>query len=162
MNEESDSSAKKRTRNVFTQSEDEQIRRLIEQYGDGDWKRIAEGVPGRSTRQCRERWISYLAPHIVNGSWSEAEDKLLLEKLQEIGPQWKKLELYFPERSSINIKNHWRQIQKMSILSPKQRHNSLTDHLVTFDRLFSALVSEGENNFGSESTLHFFSFDIYL
>jgi hypothetical protein len=91
---------------VFSNSEDERIRRLVTKHGDQDWTHIAENVPGRSARQCRERWSSYLAPHVINGPWSATEDRLLLDKIDEIGHQWKKLELYFPGRSNINIKNH--------------------------------------------------------
>jgi hypothetical protein len=134
---------------------------LVEKHGDQKWNRIAEGVPGRSARQCRERWASYLAPHVVNGPWSAAEDSLLLEKIGEIGHQWKKLELYFPGRSNSNIKNHWRQI-KRCLPPPVRPPDGLTDRLVVFDRLFFALVSESENGFGGESSLHFFSTDTLL
>jgi hypothetical protein len=140
-----DCTQKKRTRNLFTDVEDEQIRQLVAQDGEGNWSRVAEKLPGRSARQCKERWDSYLAPHIINGPWSKVDDELLLAKTCEIGHQWKRLESWFPGRSDINIKNHWRKIYKRHPLLPIQSPKPPGDHLEVFDRLFSTLSSEAED-----------------
>jgi hypothetical protein len=152
--------ATKGTRHVFKESEDEKIRRLVGQYGENNWNQIAKQLPGRSARQCRERWTSYLAPQVVNGRWSKAENKLLLDKFREIGHQWKKLEAYFPGRSNINIKNHWHQIQRG--LSHAEQPKQSADPLVVFDRLFSALMSEAENRSSCELASHFSSFEMLV
>lgn len=45
-------------------AEDNQLRELIEQHGTGNWTNIAEFLPGRSGKQCRERWHNHLNPGI--------------------------------------------------------------------------------------------------
>ena len=46
------------------------------------WRSIAENMPGRSGKQCRERWCYHLRPNIKKGSWTEAEDRLI-DRLQK-------------------------------------------------------------------------------
>ena len=45
----------------WTQEEDDTIRRCI-QAGMTQWKTIADAVPGRIGKQCRERWYNHLDP----------------------------------------------------------------------------------------------------
>jgi hypothetical protein len=160
MSENSGCVATKKTRQVFTGSEDETIRRFVEEHGETNWNEITEQLPGRSARQCRERWTSYLAPDVVKEPWSEAENKLLLDKIREVGHQWKTFEAYFPGRTNINIKNHWRRIQRH--LPPEELRKMSADHLVVFDRLFWAMISESENRSSCESPSHFCSFEMFF
>jgi hypothetical protein len=147
---------------IFKWDEDEQIRQLVAQHGDENWYLVAQEVPGRSARQCKERWDNYLSPRIVNGPWSKAEDELLLTKIQEMGHQWKALESWFPAHSSVNIKNRWRQIRKERLVSCEQGRKPTPPHLMAFDRVFSALMLESENSSGRDASLHFFAFDGFL
>jgi hypothetical protein len=43
------------------------------------WSEIAEAIPGRIGKQCRERWFNHLDPSIKKGGWSDAEDNALIE-----------------------------------------------------------------------------------
>jgi hypothetical protein len=106
------------TRNRFTTEEDEQLRHLVKSYGQNEWDLIADQMTGRSRRQCRERWRTYLSPTITTGPWNEAELHLLSEKVTELGPRWKSLECFFPGRTDINIRNCYRQLQKNPIPPP--------------------------------------------
>lgn len=36
-------------------------------------------MPGRISKQCRERYINHLDPDLNKGAWTEEEDKILLE-----------------------------------------------------------------------------------
>lgn len=94
-------------RQLFSYEEDEQLKKLVEQFGDKDWKFIARKMPGRSTRQCRERYKNYLSPEIKNGPWTKEEDELLREKYNEYGPHWSSISKFFKSRSDVNIKNRW-------------------------------------------------------
>ncbi|KAK8881749.1 hypothetical protein M9Y10_044385 [Tritrichomonas musculus] len=94
-------------RQLFSYEEDEQLKKLVEQFGDKDWKFIARKMPGRSTRQCRERYKNYLSPDIKNGPWTKEEDDLLKEKYNEYGPHWSSISKFFKSRSDVNIKNRW-------------------------------------------------------
>lgn len=42
----------------WTPQEDAQLTQLVQQLGEGNWIRIATQMPGRSNRQCRERWLT--------------------------------------------------------------------------------------------------------
>jgi len=42
-----------------------------------DWSRIAEGVPGRSNKDCRKRWVNKVCGGLNKGPWSREEDQRL-------------------------------------------------------------------------------------
>ena len=94
-------------RSSFTSDEDEKLRALVKIYGERNWSEVAAHIPGRTTRQCRERYRHYLSPNIINGEWTEAEDQLLKEKYQEFGPKWVSISKFFGTRTDINVKNRW-------------------------------------------------------
>ena len=41
---------------TFFAQEDEQLTALVQQYGAKEWSAIAEKLPGRVGKQCRERY----------------------------------------------------------------------------------------------------------
>jgi hypothetical protein len=90
----------------FTTKEDMELVSLVQQFGPDDWGTVSSQLPGRSPRQCRDRWNHYLAPHANNSSWSQEEEDLLLAKLRELGPQWSRIALFFPGRTGISLRNH--------------------------------------------------------
>jgi hypothetical protein len=94
-------------RHMFSFEEDALLRQLVEQHGENDWKAIAQEMPNRSRRQCRERYRNYLAPELSNLPWSDAEDALLRDKVAEYGPKWAKISAFFKSRSDARIKNRW-------------------------------------------------------
>ena len=71
------------------------------------WSIIADKIPGRIGKQCRERWANHLDPALNAGDWSEAEDKELLAAQAELGNAWTKISLRIPGRSENAIKNRW-------------------------------------------------------
>lgn len=95
----------------FTESEDQRLKALVRGLG-ADWDAIAEEMSGRNPRQCRERWMFYLSPDVVNGPWTEAEEALLLDKCDENGHDWRTIAAFFPTRTPINVKNRWNLIQR--------------------------------------------------
>lgn len=108
MNCSSDAQKKIRNdRHKFSLEEDEIIKRMVEKFGMKKWSKVSFFLKGRTARQCRERYIYYLQPHLKNGPWTEEEEKLLIVKYQELGPKWSKLTKYFTSRSDVNLKNHW-------------------------------------------------------
>ena len=94
-------------KNHFSKEEDQRLRNLVFKFGDNNWKMISNFMPGRSSRQCRERYIGYLSPSLSFKPWTSEEDALLIEKLKEIGPKWSKMVPFFEGRSDCNIKNRW-------------------------------------------------------
>jgi hypothetical protein len=64
-------------------------------------------MPGRTARQCRERWSSYLSPDIRVGRWTEEEDSDLLTCISQYGFKWATIAPHFNGRSSSDVKNRW-------------------------------------------------------
>lgn len=98
-----------RRREKFTPSEDDRLRHLVEENGMAAWESIAAEMPGRNVRQCRERWKHYLSINNTKLPWTDMEDNILFEKMQEVGPKWTKLTQYLPKRTDIQIKARWMQ-----------------------------------------------------
>jgi len=117
MSAECDSKLKGRRRLAFTPDEDDRLRKLVAKFGEHDWGRIAEKFPKRDRRQCRERWFKYLTPNVENGPWTDGEEELLRRKVDELGCRWTLIQVSFPGRTDINIKNHWKQMRKWDCVS---------------------------------------------
>lgn len=117
----------KNIRHSFTDKEDEQLKKLVLEYGEHDWKTIAENLGTRTPRQCRERYRNYLMPGIVNGPWTVEDDMLLYQKYLEIGPHWTIISQFFPSRSEINIKNRWAALSNKRNNKNHKQNSSTTD-----------------------------------
>jgi hypothetical protein len=107
-------------RHHFLEHEDELLRELVEDFGDDDWATIAEELPGRSPRQCKERWNHYLSPQLVQTKWLEGEDELLLGLVEKHGKKWKLLERYFTGRTDTNIKNRYNVLARREVKYAKR------------------------------------------
>lgn len=97
----------KAPRKKFSPEEDEKLKNLVEKIGSKKWEIIAKEMPGRTGRQCRDRYQNYLIPGFFNGQWSQQEDELLLKKFIEFGSQWSKITPFFSNRSANALKNRW-------------------------------------------------------
>lgn len=94
-------------RRKFSLEEDCKLKKLIEINGPRKWDQVALSMPGRTGRQCRDRYHNYLDPSLTNGPWTIEEDNLLEQKVNEIGQHWNKIIKFFKGRSTNNIKNRW-------------------------------------------------------
>ena len=91
----------------WTPEEDQIIKEHVKENGPTKWSEVATMLPGRTTKQCRRRWIERLDPNIKKGHWTEEEDELLLKLHNEYGNQWAKMSPYFNGRTDNSIKNRW-------------------------------------------------------
>lgn len=121
----------KKTRSQFTKSEDELLKILVQKNGDYDWNTVAKGIPGKTPRQCRDRFKNYLSPQIVNGRWTKEEEAVLIMQYSKFGPKWARLNQFFPNRSVTNIKNHFSSIYRSITkrLQANARKNELIQKL---------------------------------
>jgi hypothetical protein len=93
--------------------EDEILREAVTQLGlafDGAnrwgfWVEIAKQIPGRTSRQSRQRWIQQLAPSLKKGPWSAEEQNTLCRLHAELGNKWTVIARGLPGRT-------WRQVRK--------------------------------------------------
>lgn len=51
----------------WTDAEDDLLKKGVDLFGSGNWKKIASIVTSRTDVQCRERWVNILDPTIDHG-----------------------------------------------------------------------------------------------
>lgn len=120
------------TKGKWIAEEDAMLRRIVDRSGTRDWATIAEQMPGRSVKQCREHWQNYLAAGLTHSEWTAAEDRTLLDlavrcppaaplsayhlltsawhrgRVQgRYGRSWQRIAAHMPGRPSNCVKNRW-------------------------------------------------------
>ena len=68
--------------------EDNKVLELVGKIGPKKWSSIANQLPGRIGKQCRERWHNHLNPDINKNPWSEEEDRGILNAHHLLGNRW--------------------------------------------------------------------------
>lgn len=94
-------------RRPFTQEEDVKLVEIMNSGRYRSWESIAREMGSRTARQVRERWSNYLSPSIRTDPWTEDEDQLLIDKINEVGRLWCSFSHFFNGRSENDIKNRW-------------------------------------------------------
>lgn len=150
------------SRKKFTAEEDELLKKLVEKFGCKKWESIALEMPGRTGRQCRDRYKNYLVPGYFNGQWTQEEDDLLKQKYSEIGPQWSKMTKFIAGRSANSLKNRWNYFvsRQMPVIPENQiyKSRSLPNVILKRDKTDSVLClsssdpldCSGELNYSDE------------
>ena len=110
----------------WTRAEDETILEFVKQYGTKNWTRLAQMLPGRIGKQCRERWRNHLDPANNRGAWTPEEDSILINLHQQFGNSWVKIASLMPGRSDNCIKNRWNSTLRKSSQQPTIQLNHNT------------------------------------
>jgi hypothetical protein len=106
------SESRDRVRALFTAEEDAALSEIVLAHPEMPWAEVAGRLPGRSARQCRERWNNYVNPEVSSVQWSAEEDARLLESVRELGNVWARHTRSFPGRSRNALLNRYRKLQK--------------------------------------------------
>lgn len=91
----------------WTPEEDRLLIDSVKAHGMGNWSLVSQAVPGRTGKQCRERWINQLCPQLNKDNWTPQEDQILIQQQRIHGNYWSKIAQFLPGRSSNNVKNRW-------------------------------------------------------
>jgi hypothetical protein len=94
-------------KHFFSPSEDALLSDVMQSEHFLSWDEVSERIPGRSPKQCRDRWLNYLAPWIKKGRWTKEEDELIIKSVRKIGTKWSKLATLLPGRTDNDVKNRW-------------------------------------------------------
>lgn len=91
----------------FTPEEDQKLFNLVNGLQEVDWSAIAKQFSHRNSRQCRERWQNYLNPNLIKDNWTEEDDRLLLDRYNEMGPHWNAIGRTLGNRSGNSVRNRY-------------------------------------------------------
>ncbi|WOK97215.1 Myb-related protein 3R-1-like isoform X2 [Canna indica] len=101
----------------WSKEEDEIIVEMVKKFGPTKWSTIAQALPGRIGKQCRERWHNHLNPTINKEPWTQEEEIALIHAHQMYGNKWAELTKFLPGRTDNAIKNHWHSSVKKKLNS---------------------------------------------
>ncbi|KAI3687846.1 hypothetical protein L1987_81549 [Smallanthus sonchifolius] len=140
----------------WSKFEDRLLVQLVEQYGESSWARIAERLPLRMGKQCRDRWHNCLRPNIMKTSWYEEDDKLLISLHKQFGNRWADIARNMPGRSENNIKNHWNATKRKKFKFLSKGHEKTKYHsYILKDYIISVSSSSSANQTNIQESLDF-------
>jgi hypothetical protein len=94
------------TKGCWTRKEDDTIRRWAKKHPK-KWTELAQFLPGRTGKQCRERWENHLDPTNETRPWTAAEDEIVIALHATSGNKWTDIASYLPGRKDNAVKNRW-------------------------------------------------------
>jgi hypothetical protein len=92
---------------TWTDEEDRILGEIVVKEGAQKWSTVAAALPGRAGKQCRERWYNHICPEVRKGSWTEEEDRIIMESVREHGTKWSFIVKQLPGRTDNAIKNRY-------------------------------------------------------
>jgi hypothetical protein len=100
----------------WTLEEDERLTEAVRKHAGNavrknagsNWVLVATLVPGRTNKQCMQRWVECLDPAINTGKWTREEDTKLTNALKEHGSSnWAAVAALVPTRTNVECRQRW-------------------------------------------------------
>lgn len=141
--------SEKRSNQSWSHEEDVLLLRTIDKFGNKDWNRIANYIPGRSNKSCRERYTMRLKfQKRAIGCWKPKEDKILLSLIEKFGTNWSLISSHFPERNNHQIRNRYEllknEVGRIGPIKHKKLYRNSDGQLISLSGRRQKLSSERE------------------
>nr|XP_061841534.1 v-myb avian myeloblastosis viral oncogene homolog-like 2a [Nerophis lumbriciformis]XP_061841535.1 v-myb avian myeloblastosis viral oncogene homolog-like 2a [Nerophis lumbriciformis]XP_061841536.1 v-myb avian myeloblastosis viral oncogene homolog-like 2a [Nerophis lumbriciformis] len=92
----------------WSPEEEENLKILVKNFGERNWKTIASLLPGRSEGQCMHRWKNSEDNQPVKGCWSKEEDQKILELASRFGTtRWNLIAQHMTGRLGKQCRERW-------------------------------------------------------
>ncbi|KAK6307818.1 hypothetical protein J4Q44_G00210890 [Coregonus suidteri] len=92
----------------WTHEEDENLKILVNNFGNSDWTAIASFLPGRTEYQCMHRYMKALDPDLIKGTWTKEEDDKVIELVSKYGTkQWAMVARHLKGRQGKQCRERW-------------------------------------------------------
>ncbi|XP_023531542.1 transcription factor MYB101-like isoform X1 [Cucurbita pepo subsp. pepo] len=92
----------------WTTAEDGILIEYVQKHGEGNWNAVQKHTGlARCGKSCRLRWANHLRPNLKKGSFSQEEERLIIELHAKLGNKWARMAAQLPGRTDNEIKNYW-------------------------------------------------------
>ena len=95
------------------------------------WPTIADAVPHRTAKQCRERYVNQLTSTLKKSDWTELEDATLVRLYHVHGTKWSLMAKILGGRSDNGIKNRYHYLKRQDEKQQQQQQQQkerMSDH----------------------------------
>ncbi|KAJ1282535.1 hypothetical protein BS78_03G059900 [Paspalum vaginatum] len=106
-------------RRPWTGDEDARLQRLAKEHGFHSWRRVASHLPGRSTKECRDRWRHCLARDVYHRPFTASDDDELVRLYVRHAGCWTDMSRAVYARTSRLLRHRWREIRYTSAVLGK-------------------------------------------
>nr|XP_020837548.1 snRNA-activating protein complex subunit 4 isoform X2 [Phascolarctos cinereus] len=127
----------------WTPEEDAKLLQAVAKYGERDWFKIREEVPGRSDAQCRDRYLRRLHFSLKKGRWNAKEEEKLIELIEKYGAgHWAKIASELPHRTGSQCLSKWKALIRKK--KPRKRQKSRKKYSSTSSSSSSSSSEDAE------------------
>ena len=119
-----------------------------------DWVGISKLIPGRNSKQCRERWCNNLDPSLNHGPWMKDEDDKLMNLEVTYKGSWAKIVPHMKGRTVNSVKTRFHTL-KREIMDSRPWSDEQDEKLISLRKMHGkkwAVIAKCLENRSTQST----------